>query len=814
MTGSNLTTYDYIIVQRGDKNYRISGDQILNFSMEQIQPQLDELELAIQLETELRKRGDIDSENSLNEFLQRLEENVNQLFPLQDNVFYKYRVDYPSNAEFASDYLACAGQPLNEYPRVEGDGRCFSKAQEDYHVDLANSVLNNPGSFFLSTHDLTIGAIDALYINTFKTETASDNIGDMLDELTTGDLIQINGVDTAADGTTIVSNDTYGVFRIVENKSVVAGSDGSGSYNQYKNLHGLTLALVSGSENVHMVPNKEFQIRFLTSIAKIIDEKYVYKSGDTMTGQLNIEVVDIDTKDALVSNGNIDTKTITVENSITLKDLSGDVIHSGVLNLKDGNGNTNVVMDDGTVGLLINYDFGARYKETIDLTENTQLTHKLYVDSKDDELELEIEKLGEKVDGLAQITQTTVHTFVEDTGGQYIQENIDDWASAVADAGALTEKTFRTWSPGGNTSMASVLKILVHQDYLPNNSFTWINNVRTNDILEIVHQSTENTPGHVPYHYGMYKIEPQNEGDDTVVEIELQDGKKAYELSVASMRLQGNTLYDGEQYKLNTYDRNTGLSIEATDDRYVSLIGDTMTGPLNFNTSDPNNPWPGTGTYAILGQGTSNKTFFAVNVDGTVSARGGLTIGFGDNSSDAIISIPGKGSINFGTPLPGTGPTITVGGSEKFKFKGNTIECNDNELKDLSDPQQGSTGKKSAVTREFFTTNIQVDNEDDDTLLEIRTVEDSGRVYIGGGGVNELSNLVDCVIPPPNEIQDDGIVLGWDRIQSKWRPKQFGDTYGPGQNLFVYSEDDCEVGGMWTDSKQNANNPSFYIRVS
>ena len=87
MAGSNLTPNDFIIVQREDKNYRISGDQILNFSMEQIQPQLDDID---------------ESKDALDAFLQRLEENVNQLFPLQDSIFYKYRIDYPSNPEFAA----------------------------------------------------------------------------------------------------------------------------------------------------------------------------------------------------------------------------------------------------------------------------------------------------------------------------------------------------------------------------------------------------------------------------------------------------------------------------------------------------------------------------------------------------------------------------------------------------------------------------------------------------------------------------------------------------------------------------------------
>ena len=815
MAGSNLTTYDYIIVQRGDDNYRISGDQILNFSTEQIQPQLDELELAIQLETELRKRGDDQSKDDLDAFLQRLEQNVNQVFPLQDSIFYKYRIDYPSAAEFASDYLACAGQDLSVYPRIEGDARCYSAAQGDYHQDLANCTLNNTGSFFLSSHDLSIGAIDAVYINTHKTETAKDDIGGMLKELTEGDLVQINAVNNASDGTSVVSNTTYGLFRIVNNVGEVFGDDGTGNYNQYKTLHGLTLALVAGSEDVHMIPNTEFQIRFLTAIAKIIDEKYVYKSGDTMTGQLNIEVIDIDTEDTLVSNGNIDTKTISVENSITLKNASGDIINNGVINFKDNNGNTSVVLDDGTVGLLINYDLGARYSNTIDLTENEQLTHKLYVDSKDNELELEIDKLGEKVDGLAQITQTTLHIFDEDTGGTYLGETMDAWAGAIVAADGLTEKTFMTRSPGGIDSqgVATTQKILVHQKYLPNNTFRWLNNVRTNDILEIVHKSTENTPDTTAYHYVMYKIQPQVEGDDAVVEHTLLDGELAYELSVVYMRSQGNVLYNDEQYSLNTYDRNTGLSIEATDDRYVSLIGDTMTGQLKFNLADSNNPF--NGTFPILVEGSSGKIMHSVDMDGNVKSRGSLEIGFTDSSSTASIKIPGKGSIEFGAPpLPGDGPEIIVGSSTKIKFVGSFIKFHSNELTDIKDPSNGSTGAQSAISRSFFTSKIITDNEDDDTLITVTPDTSTGLVKIGGGGVDKLVNLSDTNIGPNDTLTEDGIVLGWNRIESKWVPKKFGDTYGPGQNLFVYSEEDCDVGGMWTDSREKPNNPSYYIRVS
>jgi len=138
-----------------------------------------------------------------------------------------------------------------------------------------------------------------------------------------------------------------------------------------------------------------------------------------------------------------------------------------------------------------------------------------------------------------------------------------------------------------------------------------------------------------------------------------------------------------------------------------------------------------------------------------------------------------------------------------------------NELTDIKNPTLGSSGEYSAVTRNYFTTSIVVDTDDEETLLEIRTDEDSGRVMIGGGGVDTLTNLKDTDIPLVSDpsLQEDGVVLGWNRTSARWMPKKFGETYGPGQNLFVYSEEECDVGGMWTDSKVNQNTPSYYIRV-
>lgn len=804
MTGSNLTPYDYIIVQRGDKNYRISGDQILNFSMEQVQPQLDELEMALELEKALRERGDDANAEALENFLQRLEENINQVFPVQDSVFYDYRIDYPANAEFAASYYTCSGQPINIYPRVdEPPARCYSQSRESFHQNLADSILNKPGAFFLSTHDLSIGAIDALYINRYDSS-LRDKSSVLEDNLLPGDVIQINSVIERDDGTTIVDSSNYGLFRIVEDKGPRAGDDGTGNFNPDKELYGFTLQLISGTVDVHMIPNREFQIRFLKSIVRTINDTYVIKTGDTMTGKLEIELVDITAEDAIDSNGNINTNTLSVEKSILLKDTNGEILSSGTINFKDDAGNVVVAMDDGTTGLLVNYDSGARYSTTIDLTDNEQLTHKLYVDTKDNELELELDKLSEKVDGLAQITQSTLNTFIDD--GTYDSEGQAGWAQAVVDNDAIDANTFQMWSPAVESrpkGTAAATRVLVHEDYLPNNNFQWGDNVRTNDILEIVYAGSDSHS----YHYAMYKLEPENEGDPSVVEYTLGDGKKVYELSVVFMRGQGNTLYGDENYKLNTYDRNTGLSIEATDERYVSIIGDIMSGPLTIDRKQED---IGPFFFKALG---NTQTSFEVLTDGNVNARGGLELGYNDSNSEAVLKLPGAGKIEFGSSLL-SNPEITVGGATKLQFVGNNIKFNSNRLQDLANPGTGSTEAQTAVTRSWFSSAITADKVTDPLCaIEVNVDNNSGKIALTGGGRVKLDDLDDTDVGPILG-RGDGKVLGWNPQKNKWVGKEIGETYGPGQNLFVDAESKCEPGGMWTDKGSNPANPSYYIRVS
>jgi hypothetical protein len=809
MTGSNLTPYDYIIVQRGDKNYRISGDQILNFSMEQIQPQLDEIEMALELEKQLRERGDKQSIDALEDFLQRLEENINQVFPVQDSVFYKYKIDYPNNAELASEYYGCSGQPISVYPRVDDQPtRCYTAARENYHVNLANSIYNTAGTIFLSTHDLTYGAVDALYINRYDSN-LTDKQSVLEDNLLPGDVIQINAVTERDDGTTLVDNNSYGLFRIEEDRGSRAGDDGTGSYNPQKELYGFTLKLVAATEDLLVTPNREYQIRFMKSIVRTIDEKYVYKSGDTMTGQLKIELVDITAEDTIDSNGNINTETLSVESSILVKDTNGAIINSGTLNFTDTNGNVLARFDDGTTGLLINYDTGARYDTTIDIVDNEQLTHKLYVDTKDIELEQELDKLSEKVDGLAQITQSTSNIFVDD--GTYDTESVDTWAQAVVDNNAITETTFQMWSPVNESrpkGFASALKLIVHEDHLDGN-FNWIDNVRTNDILEIVHTPTDTTPDNIKYHYAMYRLAAVVEGDPAVVEHELDDGKKVYELSIEYLRSKGNSLYGDEQYSLNSYDRNTGLSIEATDERYVSLIGDTMTGPLTIHADND---------YAdghfIQNTSTGGKILFESLLDGNLHARKGLELGYRNTTdTDISLKIPGEGTIAFNTPNLGFGPKITVGGAPRFHFVGTNTDCGGFFLTNVRDPSTGSANAQQAVTRKWFTSNIKVDEFTPKCHLSVQRDFDDGSVTIGGGGHIRLDEHEDVKVPAVQDRQS-GDVLGWNPQENKFQLYPVGETYGPGQNLFVDSEDKCEPGGMWTNKGENSGNPSYYIRVN
>jgi hypothetical protein len=804
MTSSNLTPNDYIIVQRGNSNYRISGDQILNFSREQIGPELDELRLDLDMETQLRKEGDEALRLKHEQIVIRLEDIVSNMLPIFVQDVWKYKIEFPAAAQFSIEYQTCSGEEYGPNPINDEPTRCYSTSLDSYFTNLTNSILNKPGAVFFNDYNLMLDGIDAVFVNRYTEFQAAAYDWD--ETLKVGDYLQISGINPTLDGGTIKDHEKYAVFRITKLLGSRVNSNVTAVEKESTTLSGFEVTPVVVSEGGFAI-NQLLELQFMRSIEDWISEGYVSVEGDTMTGQLDIQLDDPDSTPALNTNGTVHANQVLLETGLGFVNDEGVVAFSKNLIVANQLGGA-LSLDDGTNGLKVLYPAGARYSDTIEMSEPTHLTHKNYVDLADQELENQISNLSDRVDGLANIAKSAQYRF--ETYDDCLGEALADWADCVIAGDGLTERTFQMKSGGTSTqSWATTDRILVHPNHDPDGAlFNWEASLKANDVIEIAHLPTDTTPDGTNYNYATYAVTAEVEGGEFIRTITDDNGDTiAYEIQVKAMASKGLPI-DGEAYALNYYDRSNGLSLELITEKFVLSSGDDMTGGLTISFDDDGE------SYLRCLDGGDIK--FDVKQGGNLHAGGGLTLDSGTSNGDSILNIAGKGTINFRANEISAGGTlniVTFDGAEVITHQSNIIKFNDKGLTGLKAARADSSGRTDALRRNDLHTFVVTPALGDDGQ-ELNSVtktfdSNSGIVTIKGGGARAMHELTDTSLPSqnPGATIKNGDVLAWDK--GVWKNKSIGENYGPGQNIFVDAESKCDVGGLWTSGGEN---PSFYIR--
>ena len=806
MTSSNLTPNDYIIVQRGNTNYRISGDQILNFSREQIGPELDEIRLDLDQEILLREQGDEALRLKYEQLVIRLEDIVTNMLPIHTQDIWKYKIEFAASAQMALQYQTCSGEELGSNPINDLPARCFDVALDTYFTNVTNSVLNKPGSVFFYDYNLLLSGIGAVFVNRYTEFEA--NAYDWSLRIKVGDYLQISGINPTLDGGIIKDYEKYAIFRVSE---LLGERVNGGSLTpEQTRLFGFKVEPVVVAEGGFVI-NQKLQLQFMSSIEDWISDGYVSVEGDTMTGPLDIQLADPDPAPALNTNGRVHAYELHTEHGAAFIEPDTLVVYNETLSILNPDGGV-VSLDDGTKGLQVHYSSGARYDTAIVLDDPEQLTHKHYVDEADQELENLIDNLSDRVDGLANVSKTTRHRY--EKYESCLGEPLGDWADCVATSGGLTARHFQLKAGGSDTqSWGATNRILVHEAFDPDGGrFDWKAALSLNDVIEVAHNPTDTTPDGTANHYATYAVVAEVDGDpDFVRKIDLNgDGTEyAYEIQVEIMKSKGLPI-EGESYVLNYYDRSNGLSLELVTEKFVLKEGDEMTGGLEINFDDDGE------SYLQCMDGASVK--FAVIEGGNLQASGGLVLDYGKSDGDNILQVAGKSSIVFRADEVNLGGSIRIlkFGAEEIitikKLGTHQISVNDNIVTGLAKFRTDSTGDTDAIPRNKLTDLIEVPSPGLNggvlTTILKRFDAGTGVVTIEGGGARTLSECTDTVLPDnPTQNIAVGEVLAWNG--NKWYNKQIGENYGPGKNIFVQSEGECQVGGLWTSG---GDNPSFYIR--
>jgi hypothetical protein len=797
MTSSNLTPNDYIIVQRGNTNYRISGDQILNFSREQIGPELDELRLDLDQEVVLRENGDEALRLKYEQMVIRLEDIVNNLLPVHTQDTWKYKIEFAAAAEFALGYQSCSGEELGPNPINDPPLRCYDTAIGDYHTLLADSVLNKPGAVFFSSYNLMLSGIDAVFVNRYTEFQAAAY--DWEQRLKVGDYIQISGLNPTLDGNTIKDHEKYGIFRISSLLGDRTNSNVTADQKEPTRLYGFRVEPVVVAEGGFII-NQLLQLQFMSNIKDWISEGFVSVEGDKMTGQLEIERTDPDGEPALTTNGKVHANEVLVDTALAFTGANGLVGYNEALLVSDPTG-TGLQLDSQASNLTVHCNSGAKYAGIIELDDGKHLTHKHYVDSADTDLENQINNLSDRVDGLANIAKETVYKFEKYQA--CLDQPANDWVQCVVDNDGLSQESFQIKAGGGDQqSWGSATRILITNQYEGGQSFQWSSALSLNDVIEIAHNPEADST--IAYHYATYAVKAEVDGEDFITEVVLSDGSTAYEIQVEAMKSKGAPI-DGESYYLNYYDRSNGLSLELVEEKFVSVTGDYMTGGLQIEFLDEGD------SYLKCFDGANVK--FEVIQGGDLLAGGGLEIGYGNPADTSTLRIAGGGSIVFRNELNigSTYELIKLDSAPILSLAGNKLNVNNKHIINLVSARRENDGAKDALARNDIYDSIEVPSagENDGLLTTIVKAWDSGTgvVTLKGGGARTVRELTDTDLPERNDGIARNDVLSWNG--SKWKNKSIGENYGPGQNIFVDNEADCEVGGLWRTS---GDNPSFYIR--
>lgn len=778
---SNLKKTDYIIVQRGDKQYRISGDQILEFSYDQIEPDLNEIKQEIEEEKVVRYLADTKNSAEIENLILRLENFTNSLFPVHTNAQYYHRIDYTVNADWAANYLMCAGEPLGPPPRVNDMPPCFDLSLDNYHDNVKDSHINKQGAVFLPSYDLKIGNIDAVFLN--KYDINGTNSFDWEEDVSVGDLVMINATKKSSGGTDVVDNANYGVFRVIKNLGTRAAASAMADETDITGFQLEHIVSVEGA----FIPNQLLQVRFMQNVQKAISDGFVAITGDKMTGALEIELDDPSLIDALTSNGTVHGNNLAFSEQVLLRENSGAISFTNELFI-NGAGTNFVKFDLDVDGVNILYDKGARYGTPIDIVDAEQLPHKQYVDLADTELQTEIDRLEDRLDALGNIAQTVGSVFKTSAYQGAVES---DWASEVISNDALEAGQFMAKaSATDNIYFNAFTRFLIHETYDTDKTFNWADSLQLNDLFEV-----SSTDPNESYHYGVYQVAPQVDGDPYVITHTLSDSSKAYEILVKHLNSKGSLPIVDGLYNCNYYDRSNGLSLEAMDERYVSIGGDEMTGALQIKQANDAPLW--------IQCYSNDQDFFIVTQGGDTRIAGDLLMGI-NNNAESKIMMPNKGYIEWAAAAAGTKiKALRFNDNDVMTIvSANTLEWGGTYMKNCLPPTKADDDGTTLLTRNSLETFIQTDADSSVTLDHEPT---TGVLTIGGGGSPTLLDLTDTSITNP---QKDDTIL-YNRAQGVWENKPSAQAYAPGDNLFVDSEAEASKGGMWTTG---GNSPAFYIR--
>lgn len=585
-----------------------------------------------------RTDGDIDLGNQIEGLSDRLAVIGAEIYNVAASGVFVYRLSQPCKGVYLPLANGCSGDAYE----MEN---CIDNATDAYHQCIALSpepAEDSRGSFYLNSSNYQYDKALTIFVSTID----DDGKNVEYDELFEEDYVEIAAIKVLDDGTEAIDNFNYAIYKIRK-----AGFDPyieeNGGNEELHRFDLEYLAHVGVPSVLH-----RFKLNFMVNMERELGKSYVQRKGDTMYGGLTIAIEDESSSGAAAvsvginSRNTINTTVLNVTGlgSRGFPNLLPDLIFTSTDDVNIEFNTAGVVRQNYKAASKVqwtrdNYEF-LSYNHG-DIASNNQpyfvfqdnvifnqiaeyvsfpnllaapndrpevIAPKGYVDLIEGSLDAKITDINNRIDTLANASDTFRYDMIVDTLIQECDDAITDetsyeeaveWAGCVAAEIAKTklpdpDNPDRPISAGGlfawrgpviendtetidgvEVPYTREVDIFVFDPYAslyedPDQQMVginWAENIKIGDYFEVATTALRNTA------YGVWRC----------VQILPDEG------STECAKLVGVPLFKSEEeiiqgyiYKVKKYDKTSGLTLDDTEARYVKKSGDTMFGALKF----------------------------------------------------------------------------------------------------------------------------------------------------------------------------------------------------------------------------------------
>jgi len=287
----SLLPYDQFYLQRSDggtKKYdkmKVSLTELEDHILGGYVDGIDEVKDLLQEETDARIEGDENLKGQVDGLTDRMRVISNELYDTVVQNEYEHKFDYLQFENYKIQILTDCSTSQPDFEQA----LCRAGKLDAFCQGVATDPLaDSRGGFYLASLGYNYEQTEGILIS--DTTKAGGRVD--LSQVTLGSLIEVINIIQTDAGTDGIDNYNYGFYKItsigaVEEESNGKDGDGGSSY-----LHAFGVSYVGSSGKASTQPTENrFLLKIVLDLVSTLNDVYVNKLGDDMTGTLNIDLL-------------------------------------------------------------------------------------------------------------------------------------------------------------------------------------------------------------------------------------------------------------------------------------------------------------------------------------------------------------------------------------------------------------------------------------------------------------------------------------------------------------------------------------------